>query len=300
MNTELDYVNHITRYFDVLRQKFGLEVSFCDYGTGFNQVAHLLYNYGFHVNDYCKCIKSNLKARQHCFDKQFKIGQKDNTAPFYGACWAGVEEYVFPIVSQNKYLGFISVSGYRGTVDSAHPRVAAAAKRFGLSHELLEQKYEKLNLDPPSQAEVEALINPLCDMFDLLYRSTKHDEKPQDSIYMNILNYIYGNFHHGITIEEIAERCNCSPAYVRYIFNKKNGQTVKQFVNNLRLKRAKEYLEFTDKTVSEIAFDLSFCDSNYFANAFKKATGLTPSEYRKQHNSHDKELSDSLADFHYY
>jgi two-component system response regulator YesN len=48
----------------------------------------------------------------------------------------------------------------------------------------------------------------------------------------------------------------------------------------IRIDRAKELLDFTDKSIAEVAEASGFSDQNYFARTFKKVTGMTPSQYR--------------------
>ena len=53
-----------------------------------------------------------------------------------------------------------------------------------------------------------------------------------------------------------------------------------EYLSRLRMERAKTLLRKTDSKVIDIAFECGFSSSQYFANTFKHATGMTPSEYR--------------------
>lgn len=59
------------------------------------------------------------------------------------------------------------------------------------------------------------------------------------------------------------------------------GEPPNAFIRKIRLHRAMELLETTDRNVSEIAYEVGFNDPNYFSRAFNKAFGKAPSEYRK-------------------
>jgi AraC-like DNA-binding protein len=56
-----------------------------------------------------------------------------------------------------------------------------------------------------------------------------------------------------------------------------------QYINKLRLTEAADELTQTDKSVTDIALDLGFNDSNYFSRLFKKHLGLSPREYRNKY-----------------
>ena len=56
---------------------------------------------------------------------------------------------------------------------------------------------------------------------------------------------------------------------------------VSEIIENRKLTEAKNQLISTDKTISEIGYDIGFKEKTYFTHAFKRKTGITPSEFRK-------------------
>jgi AraC-like DNA-binding protein len=83
-----------------------------------------------------------------------------------------------------------------------------------------------------------------------------------------------------ITVAECADFCNMSKAHFARIFKRTVGQSPVQFMLGIRIDRAKELLDFTDKSIADIAEASGFSDQNYFARIFKKVTGMTPTQYR--------------------
>jgi AraC-like DNA-binding protein len=59
------------------------------------------------------------------------------------------------------------------------------------------------------------------------------------------------------------------------------GISLKDYITEIIVSRASRLLSYTDKTILEIADILGFEDPSYFHRVFKKNTGLTPKEYRK-------------------
>ncbi len=82
------------------------------------------------------------------------------------------------------------------------------------------------------------------------------------------------------TVSECAEFCNMSRAHFTRVFRKTVGTTPIQFILKIRIDRAKELLDFTDKSIADIAESSGFQDQNYFARIFKKTTGVSPTQYR--------------------
>ena len=89
-----------------------------------------------------------------------------------------------------------------------------------------------------------------------------------------------------LEIENLAEHLFMS----RTVFYRKlksiTGLTPVEFVREIRLKRAIQLMERDDYTISQVAYMIGFREPKYFSKVFKKATGLTPSEYKeKRHTS---------------
>ena len=119
-NKEL--VKNIADYFEYLRS-LCLEVSFCDVRL--------------HFAPYFPALVSI------CIEKQHLLIGRCHRGVFYGPCWAGVEEYVFPVKSDGEVIAFISVSGYRGKYSVSRKRAAAAAENFTLDKRNAAARYAK-------------------------------------------------------------------------------------------------------------------------------------------------------------
>lgn len=97
------------------------------------------------------------------------------------------------------------------------------------------------------------------------------------------INHMHDNFMYKIlSIDEYATMCNMSKVtFVKYFKLYKNTTPTKYF-NALKISNAQLQLLNTDKTISEIAYDLNFDDPLYFSKMFRKITGESPSDFRKK------------------
>ena len=98
---------------------------------------------------------------------------------------------------------------------------------------------------------------------------------------LKVLNYIYQNFSSQINVETIASIMGLSEGEASRTFKKLTGQSPMDYVIHYRIKIATILLKNTSKSITDIALEVGFSSSNYFTIAFKKITGLTPSEYKK-------------------
>ena len=110
--------------------------------------------------------------------------------------------------------------------------------------------------------------------------SMQMQTKAQD-IYKAIIKYIDAHYGNDLSLGEIADDLDYSPAYLSHLFKQESGQNFIDYLNTYRIEKAKQLLHDTDMQISEIAACTGFITRNTFNRVFKKYTGITPSEYKK-------------------
>lgn len=83
-----------------------------------------------------------------------------------------------------------------------------------------------------------------------------------------------------LTLNEVASHVHITPKYFSFVFKKETGENFIDYVTKIKIWKAKELLEVTDKKVYYISSMLGFNDFKYFCRIFKKETGVTPTQYR--------------------
>ncbi|HLT73147.1 MAG TPA: helix-turn-helix transcriptional regulator, partial [Cyclobacteriaceae bacterium] len=83
-------------------------------------------------------------------------------------------------------------------------------------------------------------------------------------------------------VEFYAEKLFMSARNLNNISHQFLQQSVSEIIETRKLIEAKNLLSSTQKNISEIGFELGYNDKAYFTNVFKKRTGQTPSEFRKE------------------
>ena len=84
-----------------------------------------------------------------------------------------------------------------------------------------------------------------------------------------------------LTLEEVSSVASLSPTYFSKKFKLITGMGFKEYLNYVRLKHAQTALLTTNSSITDIALEYGFNDSNYFKDLFKKVYGKSPREYRK-------------------
>lgn len=93
-----------------------------------------------------------------------------------------------------------------------------------------------------------------------------------------------------ISLEKLATLLGASKHHVSQVINEQQGTTFFEYINQLRVEEAKTLLAETSRNdlhVIEVAYAVGFNNKVSFNNAFKKATGMTPTQYRQSHGQSD-------------
>jgi len=102
---------------------------------------------------------------------------------------------------------------------------------------------------------------------------------PSEQTIQNIAKYISENCGMELSLEALSRKYAMSPSHLCRLFKKTIGIGLSEYVNISRITAAEKLLQATDKTVTQIATECGFNDSNYFAAVFKKYKGTTPKKY---------------------
>ena len=101
-------------------------------------------------------------------------------------------------------------------------------------------------------------------------------------------NYIMVNIDREICREDIAKSVYLNPDYLSRIFKKKEGTSIIDYLIRCRMDKARQLLEESDLTVSEVASSVGYSNFSHFSKLFKKRVGVNPDAYRRLHKMDKK------------
>lgn len=97
-----------------------------------------------------------------------------------------------------------------------------------------------------------------------------------------VKNYIHNEFKNcELSVQELSDLLCYSPNYISAVFKKETGQAIMNYLTDFRLEVAKKFLITTEMKSIDIAMEVGFASSNYFAYCFKKQFDISPTQYRK-------------------
>lgn len=85
-----------------------------------------------------------------------------------------------------------------------------------------------------------------------------------------------------LSLTMIAEYFGRNPVYLSAMYKKETGNNIQEYIKSQRLLKAKEYLQTTTMKIYEITEKVGYSDASYFNKIFRKDTGMSPIEYRKE------------------
>lgn len=246
------------------------------------------------VCKYCDLLHDNAESLRHCLEKQLDVLKKcADGRPFYGMCYAGVEELVVPIKYQQNVLGYISVNGLRSDFQKAAPRIENVCHQYHLNKKLLFNAYERdLKPKPQNLNEIETDISLAAAALSLLYRemiyfyAVQRQITDKQTLCVQIENYIRLNYMSELNISVLSKFFSCSASTITHTFKKYKGLNIKAFINQVRLEKSCEQLLSSNASVSDIASNIGFNDANYFAKIFKAQYGISPRAFRQKYTKH--------------
>lgn len=150
-------------------------------------------------------------------------------------------------------------------------------------HELMDKTYYTIKSD-----RKHGNYYASAQLYDMLleYRKLADDKLPyinrvDSEIVAKVLRFMEDNFRSNLKLADLAEYAQISEQHLCRLFKKSMHTSPVDYLNIIRISKAKELLSYSEKSVAEISAETGFADSSYFSVVFKKFEGLSPASYRK-------------------
>lgn len=155
--------------------------------------------------------------------------------------------------------------------------------RLGMLCEMMDDEMQQSSAD---YAIIRQLLGAIFTMIESERRKLTPDDegqlKSQSITFKNFLRILEENFRRNVGVEYYAEKLFMSARNLNNICHQILQQSVSEIIETRKLIEAKNLLSTTDKTISEIGFELGYNEKAYFTNVFKKKAGQTPTAFRTE------------------
>lgn len=179
-----------------------------------------------------------------------------------------IDDAIFPVIDFELYSGFF---------DDVYVFEISEARTFYHNYINMEKQY----MSDSASRELMGLSN----LYDLTARINGYGrEINKYKIIEDAEEYLEKNvFAEGVNIAEIAEKSNISEVYFRRLFKEKYNISPHEYINQQRIKKAKELLLYDNFNISEIAQACGYNSIYSFSRAFKTIVGLSPSDFKSKY-----------------
>jgi AraC-like DNA-binding protein len=173
----------------------------------------------------------------------------------------------------------LDINPGRGINRSDNPRVYEKNEYY--------RQYQELNNRQSDTVYMETLgiLLQLLSRFLGARHSQPDNPEPIPSRVLDTMSYIQLHLKETLTIAHLAQRVNQHPDYFSRQFLQYTGERPLHYIHEKRVERAQYLITTTSMSYLDIAAETGFDTLPHFSKIFKKITGTTPNNYRKQHQS---------------
>ncbi len=154
---------------------------------------------------------------------------------------------------------------------SIRRKVLAALSQMVAAAHATSRRHEEMAVNALERALL------LCETVNPRYMESRRDPRIRKAVEL-----LCSQIEERFTLDDLARRCGLSRSRLAELFRQQVGIAPLAFLENQRLRRAKELLEHTSLSLEEIAGQAGFSSPFYLSLRFKKHFGLSPRDYRRQ------------------
>ncbi|MDR6550763.1 AraC family transcriptional regulator [Paenibacillus qinlingensis] len=125
---------------------------------------------------------------------------------------------------------------------------------------------------------LQTMFGQLLLFFQNMTKISHHEHSRQ--VCDNVMKYLTEHVEQPFRLKAMAQHLNFSIDYSSKCLRKHTGLTPLQYLNRIRIQKARELLEHTNLTLREISTKVGIPEMNYFFRLFRKHTGMPPAKYR--------------------
>lgn len=223
--------------------------------------------------------RSRLIAPLVCFVSKGKVHTVDmfpDAQNRYPEGW--IFRFKSSLISESRFQLYSNYHDYA----NVELLVGKSFDRICVVTQMIEDEYVK------DAADFSIIRSLLSTLFVLIEAERKKKALPvntdnnQNITFKSFLRILEDNFKRDVSVDFYAEKLNMSARNLNLICRSILQRSVSEIIETRKLTEAKNLLMHSDKTISEIGFDLGYNEKAYFTKVFKKKAGVTPSEFRNE------------------
>lgn len=164
-----------------------------------------------------------------------------------------------------------------------HTSLVRAVLQYDLADKLEDDKLFELMLRNPFSGTSVQIVQRMIYLAQKICQIRESHRRTRDDILVqNVNEYIAGHLNEDLSLVALSEKVYLNPSYLSRRYKEVSGQNLSDVITQMRLDRAMKLLREDQRKVSAIAEQVGYLSATHFIRVFKKATGLTPQEWRNR------------------
>lgn len=131
--------------------------------------------------------------------------------------------------------------------------------------------------------DLQEISHKLYHIYSVIQGEIINDSQCTDQKIISTQSYINAHYMDSLTLDELASKVYVSKGYLSSQFKKTLGISLMQYINSVRINKAKELILFRNMKLYEVAEAVGVKDVSYFCRLFKRIEGITPKDFYQNH-----------------
>ena len=238
-------------------------------------------------NPYCAVLAGADHHCEACARIESQVGDRMTRKSYTVACFAGLSSTSVPIMVGQHLLGFLQTGQAfsREPSESRFNKAATKIINWGINTDLRRLEEAYFHASVISSRQYRAMIR-LLEIFAshlelIANRLVLQGSVKEPPLVRRAKAYIEKHSGEKLALSNVSRALNVSANYFCRIFKRMSGITFGEYLNRVRIERAKTVLLNKHLRVKEVAFKVGFQSVNNFNRAFRAVAGQSPTEYRR-------------------
>lgn len=241
--------------------------------------------FGRQENPFCALLHSRAGGCPFCphIQKHLLVQVRQKQAPHVTHCPAGLVMLAVPVMGDGQHVATL-LGGHVSDGTGRSPRLASLARQTGIAGAQLARAYRAT--PRMTRERLRATVRLLDYLAQSLGESVVHQvlgHQSGEAVAVAVArDYVSAHLTEPVHLADVARYVHLEPHYFCRLFHKQTGLTFGHYVAQRRVARVKQLLVSTSQRVSEIAFACGFGSIPQFNRVFRRHTGRSPTQYRRQ------------------
>lgn len=202
-------------------------------------------------------------------------------------------DIVFCDIYMPKMDGLMMTAALKSEFEDTELTILTGYRDFELLQQALRLGVTRFILKPSNMEELEEAVEAMTARLKKkgilpdrqsgsVGRQDGGAEEAGSFIVKNALGYMKENYHHKMSLKDVADNTYVSQWHLSRLLNSHTGQSFSELLNTIRIDAAKELLKNPALKIGDVADEVGFLDIAHFSRVFKKITGISANEYRNR------------------